>query len=129
MTLPDFSKLTRRNHISPDALAAIITLEQATTPHGLGPAFATAEREAKRLGPHWGLSTIAALLTFPAFVTVAIVMISPSPAALWGALALLATIAGLNWFVTSHGPRAAALTRVNSAIGRWRHLVPAMGAE
>ncbi len=115
-----------RQQIAPEALSAVETLEQATSPEALGAAYAIAEREAKRLGPHWGLSTIAAPFSMLAFVVALNASTSPRLPLIVAALMLLAAAFALNWFLNFQGARVAALTRVNNAIGRWRHLIPLM---
>jgi hypothetical protein len=115
-----------RHHIAPEALSAIETLEQATSPEALGAAYAMAEREAKRLAPHWGLSTIAPPFSMLAFVVALNAATSPQLPLIVAALMLLSAAMGLHWFLNLQGPRAAACTRVNNAIGRWRHLTPLM---
>lgn len=115
-----------RNKIAPDALWAIEALEKAREATELGPAFAAAERESRRLGAFWRLEFIFTVLWGLALVlTFAVPSEATLPFRIAG-VALLAILAVTRVFTSRNSPRIAALTRVNNALDRWRSLVPAM---
>lgn len=115
-----------RDEIAPDALWAIEALESAREPTELGPAFAAAEREKKRLGAFWRLEFIFTVLWG---LAVALTFTMPGEAAqitrMIG-IALLVVLIVIRAIVSRNSPRIAALKRVNDALDRWRSLVPAM---
>jgi hypothetical protein len=115
-----------RDEISRDALWAIEALETAREPAELGPAFAAAEREKRRLGTFWRIEFIFVVL---AGLALALAYAVPSEVQLiarWIALALLVLLIVIRLVVSRNSPRVAALKRVNDALDRWRSLVPAM---
>lgn len=114
--------------ITPDALAAVEELERATEAHELGPAFALAQREAKRLAPRLGVDIATdAALTFAAFGLPYLYFFAEPELWIIALSALVAVVAvSLRWFTRRYTMRAQALWRVTRVLDRWRHMVPAM---
>lgn len=115
-----------RDEISPDVLWAVESLETAREPTDLGPAFAAAEREKRRLGPFWRLEFTMIVLSGLAGMVWFSVPEDAKPIGRVIALGLLVLAVIVRIVVSKDSKRVAALKRVNDALDRWRSLVPAM---
>lgn len=115
-----------RDEIAPDSLWAIEALEKAREPTELGPAFAAAEREKRRLGPFWRLEFTMIVLSGLAGVLWFSFPEDARPIGRAIALGLLVLAVVVRFVVSKNANRVAALKRVNDALDRWRSLVPAM---
>lgn len=115
-----------RSEIAPDALWAIEALEAAREPAELGPAFAAAEREKKRLGAFWRLEFIFTVLWGLALSLTFTMPREEAGITRMIGIGLFVALIVIRAVVSRNSPRVAALKRVNDALDRWRSLVPAM---
>ncbi|MEZ5957079.1 MAG: hypothetical protein R3C27_07725 [Hyphomonadaceae bacterium] len=115
-----------RDAIAPDALCAIEALEAARDATELGPAYAAAEREKKRLGAFWRLEFVLTVLWGLAFAMTFAMPSDGARVARMIGIALFVALIIIRATLARNSRRVAALKRVNDALDHWRSLVPAM---